>query len=218
MRTHVEQTDTLYGVCALLDCGVAAAAAAAGDDRESHCPHGSGPALRFGRNPQGPGPAAPARAGLRLVHSHQDLAGAQGPPTDEARRSMRQAEAVTRRAAIDELLEAARKPLDRVQPADLASEIAAGALVVDTRPVEQRHRDGELPGALIIDRNVLEWRLDPTSASRIAEVTDPSCRIIIVCNEGYSSSLAAATLRQLGLERATDLVGGYQGWRRLTLS
>lgn len=123
---------------------------------------------------------------------------------------------MTRPAAIAALLEAARKGLDRVQPADLASEIAAGALVVDTRPIEQRHRDGDLPGALIIDRNILEWRLDPTSSDHIPEVTDASRRIIIVCNEGYSSSLAAATLRQLGLERASDLVGGFQAWQRLS--
>ena len=123
---------------------------------------------------------------------------------------------MTRPAAIAALLEAARKGLDRVQPADLASEIAAGALVVDTRPIEQRHRDGDLPGALIIDRNILEWRLDPTSSDHIPEVTDASRRIIIVCDEGYSSSLAAATLRQLGLERASDLVGGFQAWQRLS--
>ena len=121
---------------------------------------------------------------------------------------------MTHPVAIDAFLEAARKGLDRVQPADLMSEMAAGAVVVDTRPSEQRHRDGELPGALVIDRNVLEWRLDPTSPHHIPEVTDASCRIIVVCNEGYSSSLAAATLRQLGLERASDLVGGFQAWKR----
>ncbi len=119
---------------------------------------------------------------------------------------------MTRLAAIDLLLEAARQGLDRVQPANLASEIAAGALVVDTRPIEQRQRDGELPGALIIDRNILEWRLDPTCPHHIPEVTDADRRIIIVCNGGYSSSLAAATLRELGLERSTDLVGGFQAW------
>ena len=123
---------------------------------------------------------------------------------------------MTRPAAITALLETARKGLERVQPADLASEIAAGALVIDIRPIEQRHRDGELPGALTIDRNILEWRLDPTSPDHIPEVTDTSRRIIIVCNEGYSSSLAAATLRQLGLERATDLVGGFQAWKQLS--
>lgn len=120
---------------------------------------------------------------------------------------------MTRPVAIDALLETARRTLDRVQPADLAAEIAAGALVVDTRPAEQRHRDGQLPGALIIDRNVLEWRLDPTSPHHIREVADANRRIIIVCNEGFSSSLAAATLRQLGLDRATDLVGGFHAWR-----
>ena len=120
------------------------------------------------------------------------------------------------RPAIAALLEAARKGLDRVQATDLESEIAVGALVVDTRPIEQRRRDGDLPGALIIDRNVLEWRLDPTSPDHIPEVTDSSRRIIIVCNEGYSSSLAAATLRQLGLARVSDLVGGFQAWKRLS--
>jgi len=120
------------------------------------------------------------------------------------------------RPAIDALLEAARKGLDRVQATDLESEIAAGALVVDTRPIEQRRRDGDPPGALIIDRNVLEWRLDPTRPDHIAEVTDSSRRIIIVCNEGASSSLAATTLRQLGLARVSDLVGGFQAWKRLS--
>ena len=123
---------------------------------------------------------------------------------------------MTRPVAIAALLETVRKDLDRVHPSDLASEVAAGALVVDTRSIEQRHRDGDLPGALIIDRNILEWRLDPTSPDHIPEVTDSSQRIIVVCNEGYSSSLAAATLRQLGLERASDLVGGFQAWKRLS--
>ena len=88
----------------------------------------------------------------------------------------------------------------------------AGALVVDIRPVEQRQRDGELPGAVVIDRNVLEWRLDPASPHRISGMTGHGQRIILVCNEGYSSSLAAATLQDLGLHQATDLIGGYQLW------
>ena len=116
-------------------------------------------------------------------------------------------------SAIDALLVAARADLDRVQPHDLATEIAAGALVVDTRPAEQRQRDGELPGAVVIDRNVLEWRLDPSSPYHIREISDAGQRVIVVCNEGYSSSLAAATLGTLGLYRATDLVGGYQALR-----
>ena len=113
--------------------------------------------------------------------------------------------------SIGELIEAARARIDRVEPANLAAEQAAGALVVDTRPVEQRERDGELPGALCVDRNVLEWRLDPASTHRI-DATGYDRRIIVVCNEGYSSSLAAATLRDLGLCRAADLVGGFQAW------
>ena len=122
---------------------------------------------------------------------------------------------MTMTARIDALLAAARKGMDRVHPADLATEVALGALVVDTRPAEQRDRDGQLPGAVELDRNVLEWRLDPTSPHRIDEMTDPDRRVIVVCNEGYSSSLAAATLRLLGLHRATDLVGGFQAWQRL---
>ena len=117
-------------------------------------------------------------------------------------------------SAIDIMLARARAQLDRVQPDALSAEIVAGALVVDTRPLEQRQRDGDLPGAIVIDRNVLEWRLDPTSPHRIPEVTGPDQRIIVVCNEGYSSSLAAGSLRQLGIERATDLIGGFQAWKR----
>jgi rhodanese-related sulfurtransferase len=119
-------------------------------------------------------------------------------------------------SAIDRLLAAAREGLDRVEPHRLAAEQAAGALVIDTRPVEQRERDGALPGALVIDRNVLEWRLDPTSPDRIPQADDPGRRIILVCNEGYSSSLAAAMLRMLGLYRATDLAGGFQAWLAAT--
>jgi rhodanese-related sulfurtransferase len=113
-------------------------------------------------------------------------------------------------AAIDALLDQVRAGLERVAPEDLVVEAAAGALVVDTRPVEQRDRDGELPGAVLVDRNVLEWRLDPTCPYRLGLTEDPDRRVVVVCNEGYSSSLAAATLQQLGLRRATDLVGGFQ--------
>jgi rhodanese-related sulfurtransferase len=112
---------------------------------------------------------------------------------------------------IDELLEAVRLRLpERPTAADLPALMARGALVVDIRPVVQRERDGELTGAIVIDRNVLEWRLDPTSPHRIDEADDHDREIVIVCNEGYASSLAAATLQQLGLTRATDLDGGFQ--------
>jgi rhodanese-related sulfurtransferase len=113
-------------------------------------------------------------------------------------------------SAIDALLAQARAVLDRVEPEDLDDELAAGAVLIDIRPVGQRQRDGELTGAIIIDRNVLEWRLDPTSPDRLPVASSADIRYILVCNQGYSSSLAAATLRDLGLSRATDLVGGFQ--------
>ncbi|HEX5985615.1 MAG TPA: rhodanese-like domain-containing protein [Nocardioides sp.] len=115
-------------------------------------------------------------------------------------------------SAIARLLEESRRDLARVEPADLESVAAAGALVVDIRPVELRDRDGELPGAVVIDRNVLEWRLDPTSPHRLPGMDDPDRTVVLVCNEGYASSLAAHTLQQLGLRNATDLAGGYQAW------
>ena len=116
------------------------------------------------------------------------------------------------RRTIDDLLAAARARLRRVSPEDLPGEMASGAVVVDMRPTEQRRRDGELPGAIVIDRNVLEWRLDPTCPFHLPHVTDAETRIILVCNEGYGSSLAAATLQDLGLHRATDVVGGFHAW------
>lgn len=116
-------------------------------------------------------------------------------------------------SAISRLLAECRRRLDRVEAAELEEVRAAGALVVDIRPVEQRARDGELPGALVIDRNVLEWRLDSTSPHRLAMADDPDRRIVLVCHEGFSSSIAARVLQRLGLTNATDLCGGYQAWR-----
>jgi rhodanese-related sulfurtransferase len=115
-------------------------------------------------------------------------------------------------SAISHLLGEVRRRLDRVGPADLADVQAAGAIVVDIRPVDQRQRDGELPGAIVVDRNVLEWRLDPTSPHRLPVVDDPERRIVLVCHEGYSSSLAAHTLQLLGLRNASDLCGGFKAW------
>jgi rhodanese-related sulfurtransferase len=103
-----------------------------------------------------------------------------------------------------------------VDPEQLADEVASGAIVIDVRPVEQRQRDGDLPDAVVIDRNVLEWRLDPSSPHRLPLATDRDVRYVVVCNEGFSSSLAARSLQELGLERATDLVGGFQAWRAMT--
>jgi len=119
---------------------------------------------------------------------------------------------VANEPAIDRLLAAARANLQRVPPRDLAKELAAGALVIDIRPSEQRRCDGELPGAITIDRNVLEWRLDPTSPHRIPELDVAGRTVVLVCNEGYASSLAAATLQLLGVTGATDLEGGFQAW------
>jgi rhodanese-related sulfurtransferase len=118
-------------------------------------------------------------------------------------------------SAISRLLEENRRGLDRVDPLELGAAEAAGALVVDMRPVDQRDTYGELPGAVVIDRNVLEWRLDPTSPHRLPIADDAARRIVLVCTEGYSSSLAAHTLQQLGLPNATDLCGGYEEWARL---
>jgi rhodanese-related sulfurtransferase len=114
--------------------------------------------------------------------------------------------------SVDELLDEARRSLQRVDPAEAARAAEAGALIIDIRPSELRHRDGLIPDALVIDRNVLEWRLDPASANRVPEVTSYEQTIILVCDEGYASSLAAATLQRLGLHRATDLTGGIQAW------
>ena len=114
--------------------------------------------------------------------------------------------------AVERLLEEARQELDRVEPGDLDAERAAGALVVDIRPAADRDLDGALPGAVVIERIHLEWRLDPTSPDRIP-AAGADRRVIVVCNEGYSSSLAARDLRRLGVHRATDLVGGYRAWR-----
>ncbi len=116
---------------------------------------------------------------------------------------------------VDAWLTGARARLDRVQPQDLAQEIADGAIVIDTRDSADRAAEGALPGAVIVTRNVLEWRMSPSSPTRLEGITADS-RVIIVCNDGFSSSIAAASLRDLGLPRATDLVGGYRGWRAAT--
>ncbi|WP_280380282.1 rhodanese-like domain-containing protein [Nocardia wallacei] len=114
------------------------------------------------------------------------------------------------RSGIDRMLEHARSQLQRIYAFELPEAVARGALLVDIRPQAQRGKEGTLPGALVIERNVLEWRLDPTSSARLALATDHDVEWIVVCSEGYTSSLAAASLQQLGLHRATDLVGGYQ--------
>ena len=115
--------------------------------------------------------------------------------------------------SIDDVLERARRRLSRLTPEEARSAWAGGALLVDTRTFEQRSRDGAIPGAHVIDRTVFEWRLDPESPSRIPEARDHDVRVIVICNEGYSSSLAAASLQDLGLVNATDVIGGFQAWK-----
>jgi rhodanese-related sulfurtransferase len=113
---------------------------------------------------------------------------------------------------IDQLLTAVRARIERIHPADVPARTAAGALLVDTRPWEQRHRDGEVPGAVVVDRNVLEWRLDPASPDRLPQVTGYDLDVVVLCNQGYSSSLVADTLRALGLTRTVDVIGGFEAW------
>lgn len=118
---------------------------------------------------------------------------------------------------IDALLEEARARLDRVGPEQAWAEVEAGeAVLVDTRTLEQRAKVGEIPGALVIDRTVLEWRLAPSSPWRLPEIR-ADARVIVICRQGFSSSLAAATLHDLGLHRATDVIGGVEAWRRAGL-
>jgi rhodanese-related sulfurtransferase len=116
------------------------------------------------------------------------------------------------RTAVDRMLEGVRAGLERVGPDEAANLALAGALLVDIRPVAQRRRYGEIPGAVIIERNVLEWRLDPSGPDRHPAAGDPHRAVIVVCQEGYASSLAAASLQALGLKAATDLKGGFAAW------
>jgi rhodanese-related sulfurtransferase len=117
------------------------------------------------------------------------------------------------RTTIDQLLEATRLGLDRVEPDAARAAVEAGATLIDIRSDSQIAQDGVVPGALVIGRNVLEWRLDPDCAYRDPDAPGVDELVILMCNEGYQSSLAAATLQVLGFDRATDLIGGFQAWR-----
>ena len=118
----------------------------------------------------------------------------------------------TNNLGVDEILARARQGIHRLTPLETQAVGQRGALVIDTRTDAQRALAGDLPGAIVIDRTVLEWRLDPQSPDRIPEATDYDIEIVVVCRQGYSSSLAAASLRSLGLHRATDMIGGMQSW------
>ena len=113
---------------------------------------------------------------------------------------------------VDDLLAEARAGLHRLDPVETATAQQAGATLVDIRPHAQRVAEGEIPGAVVVERNVLEWRFDPRSPHRLP-VTGYDVQVIVVCSAGYTSSLAAHALRRLGLARATDLSGGFQAWR-----
>ena len=117
-----------------------------------------------------------------------------------------------RSRSIDELLAQARGRLVRLSPQEAYRAQQAGAVLVDIRPQASREAEGSLPGAMVIERTVLEWRLDPASDSRLPFAAH-DLHLVIVCNEGYSSSLAAATLQDLGVHRATDVEGGYRAWK-----
>ena len=110
---------------------------------------------------------------------------------------------------VDALLEAARARLRRLDVGDLPAALDRGAVLVDIRPAAQRAAEGDVPGALVIERNVLEWRCDPTSDARIPQAVDDDVEWVVLCSAGYTSSLAAAALQDLGLHRATDVIGGY---------
>ena len=114
---------------------------------------------------------------------------------------------------VDDLLARARAKLVRPGPEEVAGALGEDAVLVDIRPADLRERDGVVPDAVIVGRNVLEWRCDPASPDREPAISDPSKRVVVMCDEGYASSLAAATLQELGLPHATDLDGGFQAWR-----
>lgn len=120
-------------------------------------------------------------------------------------------------ASITRHLNDVRRRIRRYRPHELVDALADGAVVVDIRPADLRATTGHIPQSVVIERNVLEWRLDPTSPWRIAQVGPPPPPIIIVCHEGYASSLAAAALQEVGLNEIGDLEGGIVGWIRAGL-
>lgn len=116
---------------------------------------------------------------------------------------------------IDVVLENARTKINRLSADELPAALRRGAILVDIRPAAQRAIEGEVPTALIVERNVLEWRLDPTSDARLPEAVDDDVEWVVLCSEGYTSSLAAAALQEIGLHRATDVIGGYHALKGL---
>jgi rhodanese-related sulfurtransferase len=136
---------------------------------------------------------------------------------DQAHEAARDAAGQAARRTIDEIMAEASRRLRRVGPHLAAVELQAGALLVDTRSQAQREARGEVPGALRVERNVLEWRLDPASDYKIPQMTGYHTRVIVMCAEGYSSVLAAVSLQELGLVNATDVIGGFEAWAQAGL-
>ena len=120
------------------------------------------------------------------------------------------------RRSIDQVLAEARTRLDRLAPQQALRAVSAGAVLVDIRPAAQRAAEGQIPGALIVERNVLEWRFDPASPARLPQASY-DLHVVVFCSEGYTSSLAAAALQDLGVRRATDLDGGFVAWQAVGL-
>ncbi|WP_167098462.1 rhodanese-like domain-containing protein [Mycobacterium sp. DL592] len=119
---------------------------------------------------------------------------------------------------IDDALTAARARLRRLEADEVPAALSRGAILVDIRPAAQRAAEGEVPGALVIERNVLEWRCDPTSDARLPQAVDDDVEWVVLCSQGYTSSLAAAALQDLGLHRATDVVGGFEALAEVGLA
>jgi len=151
-----------------------------------------------------PGDAAPRNANPSAApgSTRSAAAGDAGDPHTEASGS----------TSLDALLHDARSTLERLDPRQAQAAVTAGALLVDIRPEAQRRREGEIPGAVPIERNVLEWRLAPTSHHRVPELVAEDQVVIVFCSQGYASSFAAATLQRVGLPGATDLDGGFLAW------
>jgi rhodanese-related sulfurtransferase len=121
------------------------------------------------------------------------------------------------RTPIDGMLEAARARLRRLEPAEALEAVRAGAVLIDTRSEDLRRRDGWVPGSVSYPLSVLEWRLDPESPHRAPDAPDLDAHVVLLCAHGFSSSLAAARLQELGFGRATDVVGGFEAWRKAGL-
>jgi rhodanese-related sulfurtransferase len=155
--------------------------------------------------------------GSRLVPRDRNSGNAETIDQDrqvEKRKPLNRANALS----IDQVLSAARTRLRRLSPEEAhEAMIKTGAILVDIRPGAQRAVEGSIPGALVVERNVLEWRFDPASSARLPVATDHDIQVIVFCSEGYTSSLAAIALQDLGLHRATDMIGGFQAWKAMRL-